>query len=55
MTEQNEDARRMRATLKLPEGEAIVSLPAALSLDSARTLSVWLQVAGNLEGVEVKE
>ncbi len=55
MTEQNEDARRRQATLKLPEGEAIVSLPAALSVASAQKLSIWLQVAGNLEGVEIKE
>lgn len=55
MTEQNEDTRRMQTTLNLPEGEVILSLPAALSVDSAQKLSVWLQVAGNLEGVEVKE
>ena len=55
MTEQNEDTRRRQATLKLPEGEAIVSLPAALSVASAQKLSIWLQVAGNLEGVEIKE
>lgn len=55
MTEQSEDTRRMQTTLKLPEGEVIVSLPAALSVASAQKLSIWLQVAGNLEGVEIKE
>lgn len=55
MTEQNEDAPMMQAKLELPEGDVVLSLPAALSFNSARTLSVWLQVAGNLEGVEIKE
>lgn len=54
MTEQNEDTRRMQTTLNLPEGEVILSLPAPLSVDSARTLSFWLQVVANLQGIEVK-
>ena len=54
MTEQSEDTRRMQTTLNLPEGEVILSLPAPLSVDSARTLSLWLQVVANLQGIEIK-
>lgn len=56
MTEQNEDTPRRRARLKLPEGEVVLTLPAALSVASAQKLSIWLRVAANirnLDGIEI--
>ena len=53
MTEQNEDAPIMQATLELPEGDVILTLPAVLSVNSAQKLSIWLRVAAKLQEIEV--
>ena len=53
MTEQNEDTPIMQATLKLPEGEVIITVPALLSEASAFKVLDWLETGPILDGVEI--
>ncbi len=45
----------LSARIELPEGEVTIVLPKTLSRKSAEKLSIWLQVAAGLEGVEITE
>ena len=47
------EVETMSASLTIPEGKVIVTLPKAISVQSAEKISMWLRVASQLEGVEI--